>query len=140
MKPGVVSSTLTWLMRSIEMSSDVDLFLADLQHSRKEEIARLYSSICAEFEMLESEIKWNAPSFKLEGSNVLTCRLFPEPVFQLILHLGAKKLPASRSLKFEVNELNHRWADANRCVITVDEHFEWESLKIAISVWLIRFG
>lgn len=118
------------------MSSEVDSFLANLQHPRKDEIALLYSRICTEFEMLDSEIKWNAPSFKLEGSNVITFRLFPEPVFQLILHFGAKKLPASTNLKFEIVELNHRWADSTRCVITIDEKFEWEPLKIAITKWL----
>ena len=122
------------------MSSEVDVFLSDLKHIRKEEIGRLYSIISSEFEVLESEIKWNAPSFKLGGSNVITFRLFPEPVFQLILHLGAKKLPAPIKLKFEIVELNHRWADSTRCVITINENFEWEPLKIAISDWLNRVG
>jgi hypothetical protein len=118
------------------LSSEVDLFLEGLQHTRKDEITLLYSRIRGEFKILEAEIKWNAPSFKLNGSNVVTFRLFPEPVFQIILHLGAKKLAASKNLEFEVVELNHRWADSTRCVITVDDDFDWQPLEKAINKWL----
>lgn len=117
------------------MISEVDVFLGDLEHTRKDDITRLYSRISDEFKILQSEIKWNAPSFTLNGLNVVTFRLFPEPIFQLVLHLGAKKLPASTNLKFEVAELNHRWADPTRCVITVDEDFDWQPLKKAITNW-----
>jgi hypothetical protein len=86
--------------------------------------------------MLDSEIKWNAPSFTVKGSNVVTFRLFPEPAFQLILHLGAKKLPEASDLQFEVADLMHRWADPTRCVITIGEAFDWQPLKKAIAEWL----
>ena len=118
------------------MSSEADAFLKGLEHTRKEDITNLYSRISTEFKMLDPEIKWNAPSFKLKGSNVVTFRLFPEPVFQLILHLGAKKLPASTDLQFEVAHLRHRWADSTRCVITIDENFDWQPLKRAVTEWL----
>jgi putative SOS response-associated peptidase YedK len=118
------------------MNAEVDTFLKGLQHTRKEDIESLYSRISAEFKILESEIKWNAPSFKLKGSNVVTFRLFPEPVFQLILHLGSKKLPESTDLKFEVANLKHSWADSTRCLITIDENFEWEPLQKTITKWL----
>ncbi len=120
------------------MRSEVDTFLKNLQHSRKEEITRLYSRISAEFDSLESEIKWNAPSFTLKDSNVVTMRLFPEPAFQLILHAGAKKLSDPTDLKFDVGNLTNRWADSTRCVITIDENFDWQPLERAIRKWLVK--
>ena len=118
------------------MISEVDVFLEGLQHTRKDDIISLYSKVDDEFNVLQSEIKWNAPSFKVNELNVVTFRLFPEPVFQLVLHLGSKKLPASTNLRFEVTDLNHRWPDSTRCVITVDDDFDWQPLKKTITRWL----
>lgn len=131
-------ATRKYTTKGLVMSSKLEIFLDNLAHSRKKEIVDLYSKISASFPELESEIKWNAPSFTLNGTNIVTFRLFPEPVFQLILHAGAKKLVDAPELQFEINEFKHRWADPTRCVIIMEKDFNWQELNKVIKVWIRR--
>lgn len=120
------------------MASELEIFLKDLHHSRKTDIRNLYSKISSEFPNLESEIKWNAPSLKLNGTNVVTFRIFPDPAFQIILHFGSKKAPENSDFKFEITRLHHRWADSTRCVVTIDSDLDWPPLKKVIGQWLTK--
>ena len=117
------------------MNPAVSKFLTELDHPRKAEVSDLYSYISSAFPDLDSEVKWNAPSFKLRGTNVLTFRLFPAPVFQIILHLGSKRDPQAPNLKFDLVGLEHKWADTTRCVITVTPSLDRQLLADAVGAW-----
>ena len=118
------------------MNSEVKEFLRDLKHSRKREIADLTTKIATSFPRFESEIKWNAPSFKSKGENILTFQLFPDPAFRVILHLGSKKIVNPPDLRFEISQLKHKWADSTRCVINVDEELNFQALNRVIKEWV----
>lgn len=118
------------------MSSEVEAFIQELEHSRKEEVADLYRKISSSFPELKSEIKWNAPSFVFNGMNMLTFRLFPDPAFQIILHVGVKKLAQPPDLQFELTNFKHKWADKTRCVIKVPRDIDWQELNKIICTWL----
>lgn len=120
------------------MNSEVKEFLKDLKHSRKTEIADLTTKITTSFPKFEPEIKWNAPSFKLNGVNIVTFQLFPDPAFRIILHLGSKKIVKPPDLRFEILKLKHKWADSTRCVITVDEELNFQALNKVIKEWIKR--
>lgn len=64
--------------------------LSALSHARKAEIEALLALIAAADPRLEPGIKWNAPSFALDGEHCLTLRIAPGDAFQLIFHRGAK--------------------------------------------------
>ena len=126
------------LWKGHAMSSDVEMFLKGLKHSRKKEIVHLAEKIAATFPKFESEIKWNAPSFKYKGTNIITLQLFPDPAFRIILHVGAKKLTSPPDLRFEIPQLTHKWADTTRCVITVEDDLNWQALNLTIKEWVKR--
>ncbi len=120
------------------MSSDVEIFLKGLEHSRKKEIVHLTEKIAATFPKFESEIKWNAPSFKFKETNIVTFQLFPDPAFRVIFHAGSKKIANHPDLRFEIQKLKHKWADRTRCVITVEEDLNFQDLDRAIKEWVKR--
>jgi len=109
-----------------------------MKHSRKQEIIELATKISSSFPNFESEIKWNATSFKSKGENIVTFQLFPDPAFRVILHLGSKKIVNPPDLRFEILQLKHKWADSTRCVITVDEDLNWRVLNLTIKEWVRR--
>lgn len=86
--------------------------------------------------MLKAEVKWNAPSFSSSGLNVITLRLFPDPILQIVLHVGSKKLGDAPDLRFDVGGFEHRWAEKTRCVITLPKDFDKVSLLEPIATWL----
>ena len=126
------------LWKGHAMSSDVEKFLKGLEHSRKKEIVHLAEKIAATFPKFESEVKWNAPSFKSKGTSIVTFRLFPDPAFSLILHVGARKLTSPPDLRFEIPQLTHKWADTARCVITIEDDLNWQALNLTIKEWVRR--
>ncbi len=120
------------------MSSDVEKFLKELKHSRKREIAGLVTKISTSFPKLESEVKWNAPSFRSNGLNIVTFQVFPDPAFRVIFHAGSKKIANPPDLRFEIQKLKHKWADSTRCIITIEEDLNFQNLSKAIKEWVKR--
>lgn len=120
------------------MKPDLEGFLKNLQHSRKTEILILFDKICTYFPHLEPELKWNAPSFLINGVNVVTFRLFPDPHLQIVLHNGSKRPEGFLDLRFAVANLKHRWADSSRCVIDVRGEDSWHDIQRALMTWLAR--
>jgi len=50
------------------MSSDVDRFLADLEHPLKAGVEQLRAAILASDDAITEHVKWNAPSFATTAS------------------------------------------------------------------------
>lgn len=71
-------------------ASDVDAFLATLQHPLMPEIIALRKIILGVDPRIGEEIKWNAPSFRTT-EHFATMHLRAKDQLQLILHFGAKK-------------------------------------------------
>jgi hypothetical protein len=79
-------------MKTKEPSGHQDVlnFLDKLDHPLKEGIVELRKIILKSNVKLTEHIKWNAPSFCVDGEDRLTMRLFPPKNIQLIFHRGAK--------------------------------------------------
>jgi hypothetical protein len=71
-------------------SSDVDAFLAALDHPHKPEILALRRIILDADPAIAEGIKWNAPSFRT-SEWFATFHLRAKDGLRVILHLGAKK-------------------------------------------------
>jgi hypothetical protein len=69
----------------------VSAWLVALDHPRKAEITRLVAIIAKANPRLAQGIKWNAPSFALDGTDCITLRVGPGDILQIIFHRGAKK-------------------------------------------------
>lgn len=70
--------------------ADVDAFLRDLMHKRKDEIQAVRAIVRTANKKLVERVKWNAPSYGYDDDRI-TFRLQPKDVVQLIFHRGAKK-------------------------------------------------
>ena len=123
-----------------EKESSVDAFLERLDHPLKDVIVALCDHIKLRHPNLTSHIKWNAPSFCLDGDDRITLKLFPYKQVQVVFHRGAKVKDkiSSRLIKDDSNLL--RWAANDRAVAsfeTVEElqkHADWFSETV--NKWL----
>ena len=68
----------------------VDDFLKALEHAQKPTVLLLRDIILGADARIGEEIKWNAPSFRLD-EHFATMQLRSPKFVQLILHFGAKK-------------------------------------------------
>jgi len=65
--------------------------MSGLEHSRKAEIEELRRVILDASSELVEHIKWNAPSYQVDGGDRITMRLKPGDRVELVLHRGAQK-------------------------------------------------
>src|SRR5688572_9411968 len=72
--------------------SNVEEFLADQDSAKKEQIERLRAIIKKAKPELTEHIKWNAPSFVLDGEDRITFNVLnKDGAVNLILHMGATR-------------------------------------------------
>ena len=83
------------------MPSDVDRFLAELDHPLKAGVERLRTAILASNGAITEHVKWNAPSFRFDGVDRVTFRLRPGDRLQLVLHRGAKVRDDAADFRFD---------------------------------------
>ncbi|PZQ28830.1 MAG: DUF1801 domain-containing protein [Stenotrophomonas acidaminiphila] len=72
-------------------TDDVDAFLAALPPAQQACVRRLRAVILAADPRIGEAIKWNAPSFHVEGRHFATMQLRRADRMLLVLHLGAGK-------------------------------------------------
>lgn len=99
------------------VSDSVDAYLTTLEHPHKAGVEALRSAILGVDRRIEEEIKWNAPSFRLDD-HFATFRLHPGATFQLVLHTGAKTKAAPKSIQVDDPQGLLKWASKERCVLT----------------------
>lgn len=73
------------------VGESVNDYLAALDHSRKGEIEELRGIIMLACPELVEHIKWNAPSYQIDGDDRITMRLQPRESVDLVFHRGARK-------------------------------------------------
>ena len=109
----------------------VAAFLAALRHGRADEVERLRGLILAAHPDLTEQIKWNAPSFAIDGDDRVTLRLAPGDVLQLILHRGAK-VRDTTGFAFTDESGLVRWLAADRGVVALSDAADLEAKAPAI--------
>nr|WP_298133006.1 DUF1801 domain-containing protein [uncultured Pseudoxanthomonas sp.] len=72
-------------------STDVETFLATLAPAQEAAVRRLRAVILAADPRIGEGIKWNAPSFHVEGRHFATMQLRRADRMLLVLHLGVGK-------------------------------------------------
>ncbi|MCR9014871.1 DUF1801 domain-containing protein [Aquiflexum gelatinilyticum] len=124
-----------------ESSNPVLIYLDQLDHPLKPEILKIREIIFSANPDLTEHIKWNAPSFCLEGEDKITYNLSPKKdSIQLVLHRGAKKrdLPKEKLINEDSGLL--KWAANDRAVIrftSMQEILEDETkIQEIIQKWL----
>jgi len=119
----------------------VRIYLENLDHPLKSEILKIREMVFKANPNLSEQIKWNAPSFCLNGEDKITFNLPPKKdSIQLVFHRGVKKkeLPKEKLINDDSGLL--KWATNDRAVIrftSMQEILENETKFIdIIQKWL----
>jgi hypothetical protein len=99
-------------------SATVAQLLSQLDHPHKAGIERLRNGILKLDPRITEEVKWNAPSFRLDD-HFATFRLRPAKGIQLVLHTGAKARSNTRTFAIEAPDGLLKWQASDRCVLTL---------------------
>lgn len=83
-----------------DSSDKVTTFMAAMTHARKAEVEHLRTAILGLDVGLTEHVKWNAPSFCVDGDDRVTFRLQPGDRVELIFHRGAKKRSDTATFTF----------------------------------------
>lgn len=114
----------------------VDAFLDALEHPGIANIRIIRAAVLALDARIDEEIKWNAPSFKLDD-HFATFRLHPPENLQLVLHTGAKPKKPPKQFILEDKSQLVKWAAPDRCVINVGNR-DVNSEHCGLVVGLVR--
>ncbi len=119
----------------------VETFLASVQHPRLAEVQHLRRAILESGAELTEQIKWNAPSFCVDGDDRVTFRLQPGDRVDLIFHRGAKRRTDTNTFEFDDPTGLLRWLTPDRGVIEfVDQqHTEGETGRVVqlVEAWIV---
>lgn len=119
----------------------VRIYLENVDHPLKSEILKIREMVFKTNPNLTEQIKWNAPSFCLNGEDKITFNLPPKKdSIQLVFHRGVKKkeLPKEKLINDDYGLL--KWATNDRAVIrftSMQEILENETkFREIIQKWL----
>jgi hypothetical protein len=103
------------------MSIEVDQYLEALEHPMKKEILQLRTLILDSNKELTELIKWNAPSFCIDGVDCILMKIFPAKNVQLVFHRGAKvkEAPEVQLIADPAGLL--KWPATDRAVLTIND-------------------
>lgn len=96
----------------------VDSLIDALDHSQKDGVRRLRTTLLGSVPGLSEHVKWNAPSFVYEGVDRVTFRLRPGNVLQLVFHRGSSVRADVETFAFEDPAGLLAWQAPDRGVIT----------------------
>ncbi|WP_426749667.1 DUF1801 domain-containing protein [Myxococcus sp. Y35] len=119
-------------------SEDVERYMRELQHSRKDEVERLRAAILDAHPGITERIKWNAPSFCFKDDDRVTLKLKPRDCVQLIFHRGAKAKSA-RGFSFEDRSGLLQWVAEDRAVVTLQDMKDVKAKKAALSKLVVQW-
>jgi hypothetical protein len=81
--------------------TEVQAFLQGLKHSRKAAMEAVRETILSAHPGITEQLKWNAPSFGIDGDDRITFRLQPGDRVQLVFHRGAQKRDDATRFSFQ---------------------------------------
>lgn len=116
-------------------------FMEKLEHPLKAEIEQLRGVIAAADPRLTERIKWNAPSFCVDGDDRITFNLHggKGDSFLLVFHCGAKSGTVAEPILEDETGLLH-WVTGNRATVKFtgkpDVDAKKEKLASVIVRWL----
>lgn len=119
-------------------SPTVEQFMQTLDHPLKAEIDALRMLVKSANASLTEQIKWNAPSFGVDGDDRITFKLHPPKHLQLIFHRGAK-VKDSTGFSFADESGLMTWAAADRGIVTIRDMADLEAKRSALSTLVTRW-
>jgi uncharacterized protein YdeI (YjbR/CyaY-like superfamily) len=112
-------------------NADVDEFMKALDHPLKDGIERLRLGILNSNTRITEHIKWNAPSFLIDGEDRVTFNLHAKDGVQLIFHRGTK-VKDSKDFVFEDGAGLLEWRSADRAIVTLRDLDDIDAKEAAL--------
>ncbi|MBL7769559.1 MAG: DUF1801 domain-containing protein [Flavipsychrobacter sp.] len=106
-------------------TTDLHTWLEELQHPLKQEILEMRDIILDANKNLTEHIKWNAPSYCINGEDRITFNVHGKHQFRLVFHCGVKI--KARKLKGKISsDTQHwlEWAAEDRALLTFTDMIE----------------
>ncbi len=124
----------------LKKSDDIEAYMQKLVHARKDDIGLLRAVVQGAEAKLTERVKWNAPSFCLDGDDRITFRLQPGDRVELIFHRGAKVRGDASDFEFEDPSDLVRWVSNDRGVISFESASDIKrserKLRALVRAWL----
>lgn len=125
-------------------SQAVATFLQQLEHPLKKEIETLREIILQSDKKLTEHIKWNAPSFCIDGEDRVTMKVMPPKNIQLVFHRGAKVKEQPKTRLIEDTSGLLKWPANDRAIATFttmeEIRFNEKLLTGIIRQWIAAAG
>jgi hypothetical protein len=99
-------------------ATEVQAFLHGLEHGRKDEVEAVREIILSAHPGITEQIKWNAPSFGIDGDDRITFRLQPGDRVQLVFHRGTRKRDDAATFAFEDRAGLLAWVAPDRALVS----------------------
>lgn len=112
-------------------SADVEEFMKTLHHPMKEAVGRMRLGILGANTRITEHIKWNAPSFCIDGEDRVTFRLHPKGWLQLVFHRGAR-VKDGTNVAFEDTSGLLEWRAADRAIVTLRDLHDAEAKQTTL--------
>ena len=112
-------------------SQTVSDFIVELTHPHKAGIELLRAMILGLDARISEEIKWNAPSFKL-NDHFATFKLYPPKNIQLVLHTGAKVKNNIKAFSIDDPDNLLKWPAADRSLLTLTSTEDLKAHKYSV--------
>jgi hypothetical protein len=90
-------------------TTDLHTWLEELEHPLKQEMLELREIILEANKQLTEHIKWNAPSYCINGEDRITFNLRAKDQVRLVFHCGVKI--KARKLKGKISSDTHQWLE-----------------------------
>lgn len=128
-------------MAQLRGQEQVEEYLHQLEHPLKKVIEEVRSFILSVDDRITEHIKWNAPSFCVQGEDRITLNLQGKGFIRLIFHCGAKI--KDHDIKGTLTEDAAgllEWASQDRAIVKIvdtdDLEQKKEQLKAVIARWI----
>jgi len=122
-------------------TTDLNTFLEELTHPLKQEIMEVRQIILNTNRHLTEHIKWNAPSYCINGEDRITFNLHGTKQFRLIFHCGVKI--KARKIKDKISSDKEQlleWVADDRAVVQFSDMIEVmqkkRSVALLINEWI----
>lgn len=119
-------------------TEQVEQYLSKLEHPLKAEIEEVRRIVLAADDRLTEHVKWNAPSFCVDGEDRITMNLRGRESFLLVFHRGAKA--KQDGFEFQDDTGLMEWAAADRATVKLgdmnDVQEKRERLAQAVADWI----
>lgn len=113
-------------------------YLHHLEHPLKAEIEEVRSFILSVDDQITEQIKWNAPSFCVQGEDRITLNLQGKGFFRIIFHCGAKV--QTHDIKGVLPEDTLlEWASNDRAIVKILNLYDLEEKKEQLREVIVRW-